>query len=462
MEPKFIESEKGKPLLIIDGFKFTKKKVLKKSEEVFWSCTKKKCNAKVFTIGHDNIISRQDRVHNHENDLNLLNRQVISASVKRKAIENLAEKPAKLIHSAINQNTATLDTLSTSDINNIRKTVYNARRKVLPPLPKTREEIFDVLDNILPKTSKGEHFLLINDKYKELVTFATEDNLKHLCMSEKIYMDGTFQFCTKFFVQFFTIHILQNGHYIPLAFSLLSGKQEAVYKTLFSSIIEKCNVLGYILKPKKIVTDFEKAIQNAVRLSWPDSELEGCRFHLAQAWFRQIQKMGLAPIYREVDNSRGQWLRFVFGLPFLQPQDVGDCFAFDLGEIQPNDAKITAFADYLVTTYIDENACFPPTLWAQQSISTDHTTNACESFHSKFNKSFYSSHPSLYNFLGVLKDMQTDTYMKLRDSKKINKITKKSKSRQYLLESKLNQYISGDITRFEFIKFMSNVKRIFY
>ena len=39
------------------------------------------------------------------------------------------------------------------------------------------------------------------------------------------------------------------------------------------------------------------------------------------------------------------------GLPFLQPQDVGDCFAFDLGKIQPNDAKITAFADYLVNTY---------------------------------------------------------------------------------------------------------------
>lgn len=462
MEPKFIESEKGKPLLVLNGFKFAKKKVLMKSEEVFWSCAKKNCNAKVFTIGDDNIISRQDQVHNHESDLKILNRQIISASVKRKAIENVAEKPAKLIHRTINENTDTLDTLSTSDINNIRKTAYYARRKILPPLPKSRAEIFDILENIQPKTLRGDNFLFLNDKHKELVIFSTEDNIKHLCMSEKIYMDGTFQFCTKFFVQFFTIHILQNGHYIPLVFSLLSGKQETVYKTLFSSIIEKCNAVGYVFKPKKIVTDFEKAIQNAARLAWPDSELEGCRFHLAQAWFRQIQKMGLVPIYREVENPRGQWLRFVFGLPFLKPQDVGDCFAFDLGEIQPNDVKITEFADYLVTTYIDENACFPPILWAHQSVSQDHTTNACESFHSKFNKSFYSNHPALYNFLDVLKDMQTDTYMKLRDSKKINKISNKAKSRQYLLESKLNQYISGDITRFEFIKFMSNVKRVFY
>ena len=115
MEPKFIEGEKGKPLLIIDGFKFTKKKILKKSKEEV-----KTCNAKIVTIRHD-IISRQDRVRNHENDLKFLHRQVIGASVKRKAIENLAEKPAKLIHSAINQNTATFDTLSTSDIHNIKK-----------------------------------------------------------------------------------------------------------------------------------------------------------------------------------------------------------------------------------------------------------------------------------------------------------------------------------------------------
>ena len=118
----------------------------------------KKCNTNVFNIGHDIIISRLDQVHNHENDLNLLNRQVISVIVKRKAVENIAEKPAKLIHSAINQNTATLDTLSTSDINNIRKSVYNVRKKVLPPLSKIREEIFDVLDNILQRTSKGENF----------------------------------------------------------------------------------------------------------------------------------------------------------------------------------------------------------------------------------------------------------------------------------------------------------------
>ena len=84
-------------------------------------------------------------------------------------------------------------------------------------------------------------------------------------------------------------------------------------------------MLEYILKPKKIVTDFEKAIQNAVRLSCSDSELKECRFHLAQAWFRHIPKMGLVPINKEVDTHRKQWLRFVFGLSFLQPQDVGDC-----------------------------------------------------------------------------------------------------------------------------------------
>ena len=80
-------------------------------------------------------------------------------------------------------------------------------------------------------------------------------------------------------------------------------------------------------------------------------------------------------------------------------------FTIEHDNIIPQDQM--TFVDYLVTTYIDENACFPPTLWTQHSISMDHTTNSCENFHSKFNKSSYSSHPFLYNFLDVLKDMQT-------------------------------------------------------
>jgi len=31
-----------------------------------------------------------------------------------------------------------------------------------------------------------------------------------------------------------------------------------------------------------------------------------------------------------------EYLTYIIGLPFLDPQSVGDCFSFELAEIQPN------------------------------------------------------------------------------------------------------------------------------
>jgi hypothetical protein len=80
--------------------------------------------------------------------------------------------------------------------------------------------------------------------------------------------------------------------------------------------------------------------------------LMGCRFHLGQAWFRVIQKFGLATKYKDPEDEAGKWMRYLFGLPYLNPEEVGDCFAFDFGALQPTDNRITQLADYLVEHYI--------------------------------------------------------------------------------------------------------------
>jgi hypothetical protein len=140
----------------------------------------------------------------------------------------------------------------------------------------------------------------------------------------------------------------------------------------------------------------------------------GCRFHLGQAWFRAIQTFRLATKCKDTEDEAGKWMRYLFGLPYLNPEEVGDCFAFDFGALQPTDNRITQLADYLVEHYIDVNAKFPPSIWGELSSSVDHTTNACESFHSRFNASFYVTHPPLFIFLEVLKNFQTDTYIKIQ------------------------------------------------
>ncbi|KAF0773802.1 Uncharacterized protein FWK35_00000107 [Aphis craccivora] len=44
------------------------------------------------------------------------------------------------------------------------------------------------------------------------------------------------------------------------------------------------------------------------------------------------------------------------------------------------------------------------------------TTNSCESFHSKFNSQFYSTHPNIFNFMDVLYGIQADTEIIIRRS----------------------------------------------
>ncbi|KAE9543797.1 hypothetical protein AGLY_002027, partial [Aphis glycines] len=184
----------------------------------------------------------------------------------------------------------------------------------------------------------------------------------------------TFSYCPIFFLQLFTLHGFINNHYVPLVFCLLPDKKQETYFKVLSVITTKCNEYDLILIPKSIVIDFEIAIHNAVKLSW----------------YRKIQELGLIDDYK-----KNNWLKHTFGLMYLNPEDVSDCFVFDLISDMPDNHQYTQYTDYLLETYIHENSKFPPKIWACMTESLCLTTNNCESFHSHFNQQFYKSHPNI-------------------------------------------------------------------
>lgn len=198
MEGHVIESSRGKEILIVESASFKKAKVLK-SGETFWRCIKQSCNAKVFTVGAEKLITRCDLQHCHDKDIKKLNRQVINSYSKRKAAEETGERPSKLIHSVIKNNVCNVNYLSLRDINDIRNNVYYNRRKTQPPLPRSIEEVIDTLKKMDVSTIKNENFLFINDDSNKIVVFSCLSNIRFLCNSEKIYLDGTFKCCTIFF-----------------------------------------------------------------------------------------------------------------------------------------------------------------------------------------------------------------------------------------------------------------------
>lgn len=116
-------SEKGKLLLVLNNFKFRQYRLLK-TGEMSWSCTNKNCNAKLYTIGEEHMFSRTTNDHtNHEADpIQILNRQKINNSVKRKADElSFLEKPRKIIRLEVEKDVNILNTLTDRDMIRIGK-----------------------------------------------------------------------------------------------------------------------------------------------------------------------------------------------------------------------------------------------------------------------------------------------------------------------------------------------------
>jgi len=101
-----------------------------------------KCNESTQTFGVGG-----DVMHNHDADREAcLNRQMLNNSVKRKAMEDLCERPHKLIHKELHNQQ--LDTLTYKDIRNMSRNVHKARSSQLLPLPTDIEGTHEALSAV--------------------------------------------------------------------------------------------------------------------------------------------------------------------------------------------------------------------------------------------------------------------------------------------------------------------------
>lgn len=450
---EFMISQKGKSLIKYDGYKFHK--TIETEDGWKWRCTQKTCNSKIYLLDDGKTITKTDICHNHEPEKNI-QRQEVSNRLKRKATEQVAEIPMKIIRREItNMPLDVTENLNRQDMGLIRQNIYRARRKLIPSFPKNIDEVHQALSSRDIKTYRGENLLQVNDSNKNIVCFATESNIKTLSEHEQIFVDGTFQSCPKYFFQLFIIHAVVNGNYSPLIFFLLPDKTASSYENAFMIIIDLCEKKNIIFNPKIVVADFEKAIHISATKVWPKVRMVGCRFHLTQAWWRKIQEIGLVTEYRDKKSELGKWLHLFFALPFLDPAEVSDAFVENIMAEQPNDPRIVAFTDYITDTYISEEAVYPPFVWASPSVKSERTTNACESFHSHFNCNFNSTHPNIYAFIEVLKAVHVDIYV-WRNTAYPKRVTnQKYKKRMDIMMGLLHQYEEKKITRNYFLKCMA-------
>nr|XP_047137135.1 uncharacterized protein LOC124813739 [Hydra vulgaris]XP_047137136.1 uncharacterized protein LOC124813740 [Hydra vulgaris] len=98
--------------------------------------------------------------------------------------------------------------------------------------------------------------------------------------------------------------------------ALMTSKSEALYKHVFSKIKE---VLDF--SPVTIMSDFERGLQNALKTTWSESLVNGCRFHFENAITKQLAILGLQREYRHQIQVK-KWAQKVSALCLLPANKI--------------------------------------------------------------------------------------------------------------------------------------------
>jgi hypothetical protein len=143
---------------------------------------------------------------------------------------------------------------------------------------------------------------------------------------------------------------------VPLVTVLMSGKTKQDYCAVFSSILDLLKPDIYYPKVKEIMLDFEAAAWQACKEIFPGVKAVGCLFHLNQSFYRNIKKIGLAPLYRR-DKDIRKICREILSLYLLPHNKIEGRFNY-IKENTTNDL-VLRFCCYIENTYIN-SIIWPP------------------------------------------------------------------------------------------------------
>lgn len=286
------KTNKGGEKLFIDGYFYHLERV-NKNNNYNWCCAFKKtykCKSRVVTKTEKGsiVVLKSPCIHNHEPKSHDLN--VTKANNTLKSMANSSFLcPSQIIqHSIINTCETSRDFLPSKDAQNVKiKRVRKANNTYIEP--KTIDDI-DIPLSLY--TAEGALFILsevqVGSEY--FITMGTKESLNFLAKSDFWIMDGTFAVVPSMMRQLFSIHGKVEGVVVPLIFCLMTKKSKKCYESFFNNLKYVAEQYKIVLKPKRIMCDFEIGISKAAQKCFPSAVGQGCFFHFSQIIWRKIQK----------------------------------------------------------------------------------------------------------------------------------------------------------------------------
>ena len=407
----FVPSQRGGQLLELNGYLLSINR--KNGDRWHWKCRTRNCA--VTAITDNNILLKTQGQHTHMPDETKIQEKKCLHTAKEDAVHHPFKSMKRVFSDAFaetvqDNNEEALDGLPS--MKKYRCTLYRARGKRLPQIPHTRQEID--LQGQWSQTKDGRPFLLANDgEENRILIFGTTQNLRHLCVANDIYMDGTFKSAPEMYRQVYSIHCQVMGCMIPVIVAFLPTKDEVSYTRMFQLLQQAAQRFGMQLKPNTVSIDFEMAMINTVQQFFPNSRIRGCLFHYSQAVWRKVQHLGLTVRYRE-DREFNRLVRRASALPLIPVDSVHDVWMEAMNEV--NDAAATQFMDYMTETWVDDVAAlFPMELWNHyENLEGYRTNNHLEAWHSVLNRELGRPHPNIYRLIEILQEKQEEVDHQVR------------------------------------------------
>ena len=207
----------------------------------------------------------------------------------------------------------------------------------------------DMHFDILPSLS---HLVLHDTGSRDtarIITLGHPDLLPAL-KNELLFGDGTFSVVPSLFYQLYTVHAKVGTSYPPAIYFLLPNKQQRTYTKMLKilkELVPECD-------PKSFLLDYEKAMINSVKATFPNCEVNGCFFHLCQCVIRHVSAVGLKKEY-ESNIDFSILVKSLMSLAFVPCADVTTVFDQLCAKFPDTDA-CDRLLDYFKQTFIQQEA----------------------------------------------------------------------------------------------------------
>ena len=419
-QPNGAKSKHGS--IAVDGrcFRFNRANVRGYAQE--FRCCDSKCPARVLFNSPDDFVVSGDHwacAFDHRRELR-------SRMRLTKAYEVLQQNLTDPIPKIIEKVQLLIDDEMTAAERHALKTFISAKRiELLGRQSKDANEL--VVPDHLRVTStpvSPEHpdnsFLLYDSNEHEqdapsrILIFASADMRFKASMATELFADGTYRIVPHGFATLYTIHALVKGVPYPVFFCLTQEERRETFTRVLNV------VKPYLTKFDEscvVHTDCQRSAIDAFKRTF-GCKVKLCLFHINQALWRYVSKVGLAAGYNDTARPRlHAWIRRLMAFPFMKSERMTACFrecfetmAVDdvLGVEEEYRDKFREVVAYYRRFWLEE---IGPELICQYD-EANRTNNHAEAFHRGIGCAVQVAHPQTLVLIQLLVNVERDAMLR--------------------------------------------------